>query len=117
MLAGISFFTAIAIDRYDNKTQITPAIQQQIQGSFITHITDLEKQVDTLINQQTHQERVKSPPTKSDFFIHIFKKDSLIYWNTNQMPIAPTISSSEIKNGIYKFSNAVSCLHEISYNF
>jgi signal transduction histidine kinase len=105
LLAGISFFTAIAIDRYDNKTQITPAIHQQIQGSFITHITDLEKQVDTLINQQTHQERVKSPPTKSDFFIHIFKKDSLIYWNTNQMPIAPTISSSEIKNGIYKLSN------------
>ncbi len=104
-LAVISFFTAISIDHYDNKTQITPAIQQQIQGSFLTHITALENQVDAVITQQTPKARVKSNLTKNSFFLHVFQKNELVYWNTNQLPIASTISSSEIKNGIYKLSN------------
>ena len=104
VLATISFFTAIAIDRLDNKTQITPGVQQEIQTSFLNHITNLEKQVDNVLNEQT-QKKSLQPPSNPSFFLHIFQKNELVYWNTNQMPISSKISNNEIKNGIYKLSN------------
>jgi signal transduction histidine kinase len=104
LLATISFFTAIGIDRLDNNTQITPVVQQKIQVSFLNHIKDLEKQVDKLLKGPIQQE-VKNLPTKTNFFLHIFQNNELVYWNTNQLPISSNLSNEEIKNGVYKLSN------------
>ena len=104
LLAVISFFTAITIDRLDNKTQITPVVQQKIQVSFLNHINDLEKQVDKLLKGPIQKE-VKNLPTKTNFFLHIFQNNELVYWNTNQLPTSSNLSNDEIKNGVYKLSN------------
>lgn len=104
LLATISFFTAIAIDRLDNKTQLTPAVQQKIQVSFLNQINALEKQVDKVLNGQIQKE-VKNLPTKTPFFLHIFQNNELVYWNTNQLPTSSNLSNNEIKNGVYKLSN------------
>ncbi len=104
LLATISFFTAIAIDRRDNKTQLTPAVQQKIQVSFLNQINALEKQVDKVLNGQIQKE-VKNLPTNPPFFLHIFQNNELVYWNTNQLPTSSNLSNNEIKNGVYKLSN------------
>jgi len=104
LLAPIFFFTAITIDRRDNNTQITPVVQQEIQTSFLNHITTLEKQVNNVLNEQT-QKKSFQPPNSPTFFLHVFQKNELVYWNTNQLPISSKISNNEIRNGIYKLSN------------
>ena len=44
-------------------------------------------------------------PTKSDFLVHLFKGDSLIYWNTNKIPVPKFTSIQFPSNGIIHLQN------------
>ena len=59
LLAVISFFTAITIDRLDNKTQITPVVQQKISRQ---------------VTQVTNSKGCKKPSNENQFFLTYFPK-------------------------------------------
>jgi len=84
-------------------------------GSFRTNFTQLETKLNHVLNENKKRiQKVKGeelwlkPSHWEDINIHIYRSDSLIYWNTNQLPIIrfadihfPTNGILHLQNGWY----------------
>lgn len=104
-LSIVLFISALLIDKYDNSKQLTPAIHQRIQHSFDLTQNEMEKEVDELVNSVSKSVNHHVSFSKTPFFLHVYRNNQLIYWNTNQIPVETRIKSNEIKNGFYNLAN------------
>ena len=104
LLAGLFLMASLAVDSYDNAPQLSPQVHKKIQATLLHKISELENQVNEFAKAKKRDNRNPFKP-KSDCFLHIYKNNELVYWNTNQLPISATINHNEIKNGVFKLSN------------
>ncbi len=63
--------------------------------------TKLNSSADELLNHPPSFERIE----ESDFLIHFFKGDSLVYWNTNKIPVSKFTTIQFPSNGINHLQN------------
>ena len=81
----------------------TEGLEEEIQKNFISYQKKAETAADNLLNDKVNIKDDKKP-----VFLHLYKNDSLKYWNTNKMPV-PRLSSLKfpssglvhLKNGWY----------------
>lgn len=82
-----------------------------IQGNevFQEIFTTQEKQLSAFLEAQVKRVKQKksysSPKIDSPFFLHIYKANSLVYWNTNQLPVTRFADRNFPKNGIVHLQN------------
>ncbi|MBM3454913.1 MAG: HAMP domain-containing histidine kinase [Bacteroidetes bacterium] len=111
----------------ENSEELT---QQSLQERF-SNLENEAKQTGLIIYEELLNGR---KPSKKDspFFIHIYQGDSLIYWNTNNLPISkyaqpqfPTNGRAQLQNGWYyatlkedqRFKVCVSFLIKQNYSY
>ena len=78
-------------------------LEEEIQKNFLSYETKAETAAENLLNDKSNTKDEKKP-----VFLHLYKNDSLKYWNTNKMPV-PRLSSLKfpssglvhLKNGWY----------------
>ena len=102
--AALFLIASLAIDGYDNAPQLNPQVHKKMQATLLQKITALENQVNGFAKAKK-KDNIKLFKPKPDCFLHIYKNNELVYWNTNQLPISATINPNEIKNGVFKLSN------------
>lgn len=65
-----------------------------------------EKQLERYIQSQKEEFGLKRTPTfSSDFFVYKYKGDSLIYWNSNKLPISKFVSIQFPSTGLLHLQN------------
>ena len=102
--AALFLIASLAIDGYDNAPQLNPQVHKKMQATLLQKISALENQVNGFAKAKK-KDNIKPFKPKPDCFLHIYKNNELVYWNTNQLPISATINPNEIKNGVFKLSN------------
>ena len=84
-------------------------------SSFRSEFLSLENDLDDIINYRSAElnygeisDQWEKPISKDKINVHIYKKDSLVYWNTNQLPILrfadlhfPSEGIIHLQNGWY----------------
>lgn len=89
-----------------NETKETKT--KSFQNTFVTLEKKQEKQLTTSLNDwerlSIDQFRLKYTYKKS-FFVHVFQNDSLIFWNTNKLPIIQYADLHFPTNGIFRTQN------------
>lgn len=94
--------------------------------SFQNRFSDLEEQLDNQLKLEKSKLKFKqaenrwvSPLQNDEVNIHIYRNDSLIYWNTNQLPIIrfadihfPTSGILHLQNGWY-FAKIAEVNHQL----
>lgn len=105
----------------------------RIKKAFSGMEDQLDKDLEKITFQLKNNKSVNDLPTITDpYLLHIYKKDSLVYWNTNKLPISkfadlhfPTTGIKRGQNGWYyvkskeykEFTIAVSFLIKNEYSY
>jgi len=85
-----------------NADRIVPFDQKEFQTAF----SQKERQLKTYIESQKEKKGFKTIPFEtSDFYVYKFKSDSLIYWNSNELPISKYVSIQFPANGLLHLQN------------
>lgn len=79
----------------------------QFQKNFISLERDLYEHTAKLekILHQTKGDSLISTRSNSDYFVHLYKNDTLIYWNTNQVPTQDVNPHFLKADGVYRLHN------------
>lgn len=73
---------------------------------FQAAFSQKEKQLSAFVESQNAQIGIKTTPSKtSDFYVYKYKSDSLIYWNSNELPISKFVSIQFPTNGLLQLQN------------
>jgi len=112
---------------YKNSAEFS---QDKLQQNF-THLESEARQTGLSIYEELMDGK-KPSLTNTPFFIHIYQGDSLIYWNTNKLPVSkyaqpqfPTNGRAQLQNGWYyallkedeRFKVCVSFLIKQNYSY
>jgi two-component system nitrogen regulation sensor histidine kinase NtrY len=104
--------------------------QQSLQRNF-SHLESEARQTSLAIYEEVLDGKTPSF-SNSPFFVHIYEGDSLIYWNTNKLPVSkyaqpqfPTNGRAQLQNGWYyavlkedeRFKVCVSFLIKQNYSY
>lgn len=84
-------------------------------SGFQEHFTELEKELDAFTRDAVNawdqhkeyrlQEHIPLADVSSDFYLHIYRNDSLIFWNTNQLPVYAFAELHFPASGLVKLQN------------
>jgi two-component system nitrogen regulation sensor histidine kinase NtrY len=75
------------------------------QANFQQKIKQLEAKLNVSADDLLKQSPSFQNPAESAFLIHFFKGDSLVYWNTNKLPVSKFTSIQFPANGINHLQN------------
>ncbi len=103
--------TIILYTIYKNNTSLNPEnTVEELSSTLIEQQNKLEKYLDFTEKEiYLHGlKKLKRTDKKTDFYLHLYRNESLIYWNTNQLPILrfadihyPSEGIVHLQNGWY----------------
>jgi len=102
--SGLSLLICLFIYLLNSSTK---DVEKEIQTKFIQLEASAESEADELLKQH-RQNKTINKQNSPRFYKHIYDKDSLVYWNSNKMPV-PRLASLKfpgeglihLKNGWY----------------
>lgn len=102
LISGVLICGLISLSAYFFSDR-NEGLEEEIQKNFLSYETKAETAAENLLNDKSNTKDEKKP-----VFLHLYKNDSLKYWNTNKMPV-PRLSSLKfpssglvhLKNGWY----------------
>ena len=99
-LLSLIIFSASIL--FINADRTIPFDQKDLQEAFSLK----EKQLKTYVESQKEKKGFKTIPFKtSNFYVYKFKSDSLVYWNSNELPISKYVSIQFPANGLLHLQN------------
>jgi len=99
-LLSLVIFSCSAL--FNNADKNVPFEQAEFQYSF----SQKERQLITFIESQKEQIGIKTVPSKTtDFYVYKYESDSLVYWNSNKLPISKFVSIQFPTNGLLHLQN------------
>lgn len=72
---------------------------------FQNKINQLDERLNIYADALLKEQPSFQNPAKSDFLVHLFKGDSLVYWNTNKIPVSKFTSIQFPADGINHLQN------------
>lgn len=95
-----------------NSDKPIPFDQNEFQHSF----SQKEKLLKKYVESQKDESRLKTVPAVSnDFYVYKYKSDSLIYWNSNKLPISKFVSIQFPAKGLLHLQNGWYFCKSIAY--
>jgi signal transduction histidine kinase len=99
-LLSLIIFSASIL--FINSHRTIPFDQSEFQRAF----NQKENQLKDFVARQKESLGIKSIPfATSDFYVYKYKSDSLIYWNSNELPISKYVSIQFPANGLLHLQN------------
>ena len=99
-LLSLIIFSASIL--FINADRTIPFDQSEFQRAF----NQKENQLKDFVARQKESLGIKSIPfATSDFYVYKYKSDSLIYWNSNELPISKYVSIQFPANGLLHLQN------------
>lgn len=91
LVAALAFLTSVE----------KPVDVQRLQRK----ITLIDKQLNQTANELIKQKPTFYKPAETSFFVHFYKGDSLVYWNTNKIPVSKFTTIQFPSEGINRLQN------------